>query len=139
MKCFLFHTFIFLLLSASCAFAQPQTPLLREVPVKQSGLDFVNTITENDSIHIFKYEYLYNGHGIGVADFNKDGLEDVFISGNMVPSKLFINKGKLRFEDATAHSNLAGNGTWRTGVTIADVNGDSWPDIYICHLSLIHI
>jgi len=110
-----------------------QKHLLREVTASESGLDFVNTITENDSIHIFKYEYLYNGHGIGVADFNRDGLEDVFISGNMVPSKLFINRGKLRFEDATANSNLAGNGAWRTGVTIADVNGDAWPDIYICH------
>ncbi len=133
MKRLSFHVLIVLLLCTSSAFAQSQTPLLREVPVKQSGLDFVNTITENDSIHIFKYEYLYNGHGIGVADFNRDGLEDVFVSGNMVPSKLFINRGKLRFEDATANSNLAGNGAWRTGVTIADVNGDAWPDIYICH------
>lgn len=120
-------------LVSTFVFAQQSSPLMREVSSSKSGLDFVNTIRENDSIHIFTYEYLYNGHGIGVADFNKDGLEDIFIAGNMVPGKLFLNKGALRFEDVTATSNVAGGGAWRTGVSIADVNGDSWPDIYICH------
>ena len=112
---------------------QEKKPLFVEVPPQQSGIDFTNQISENDSMHIFKYEYLYNGHGMGVADFNRDGREDVFISGNIVANKLYLNKGQLTFEDVTEKAGVAGNGAWRTGVTIADVNGDGWPDIYLCH------
>ena len=122
-----------ILFSSMWLTAQQQGPLLRKVSPGRSGVQFVNTIEENDSLHIFKYEYLYNGHGIGTADFNKDGLEDIFISGNVVPNKLYLNKGELKFEDVTANAGVVGNGYWRTGVSVADVNGDSWPDIYICH------
>jgi hypothetical protein len=121
------------ILSVSVSIAQPKSPLLVEISPKVSGLDFVNQISENDSLHIFKYEYLYNGHGIGVADFDHNGLEDIFISGNVVANKLFLNKGKLRFDDITRKAGVEGNGAWRTGVSIADVNGDGWSDIYICH------
>lgn len=98
-----------------------------------TNLKYTNTVKENDSLHILNYEYLYNGHGIGIADFNLDGLQDIFISGNTTPNKLFINRGNLVFEDVTRQANVRGNGTWSTGVSIADVNGDGLPDIYVCH------
>lgn len=100
---------------------------------KQTGISFINTITENDSLNVLKYEYLYNGAGVGVGDFNRDGLADIFFSGNTTPNKLFINVGDLRFKDITNQSAVKGNGTWSTGVSIADVNGDGWMDIYVCH------
>ena len=68
-----------------------------------------------------------------MADFNNDGLQDIFISGNSVPNKIFLNKGNLLFEDITKQAGVAGNGKWATGVCIADVNGDHLPDIYVCH------
>jgi enediyne biosynthesis protein E4 len=108
-------------------------PLFRLVPESISGIRFTNMVKENDSLHIFKYEYLYNGHGIGVGDFDQDGLEDVFIAGNVTPNKLYLNRGKLAFEDITQFAGVKGNGAWRTGVSIADVNGDGWTDIYVCH------
>jgi hypothetical protein len=108
-------------------------PLFTLLEPKKTGVKFTNTVRENDSLNVFNYEYLYNGHGIGVADFNNDGLQDIFISGNAVPNKLFLNKGDLVFEDITKQAGVAGNGTWATGVSIADVNGDHLPDIYVCH------
>ncbi|MDQ2656932.1 MAG: VCBS repeat-containing protein, partial [Bacteroidota bacterium] len=63
----------------------------------------------------------------------QDGLQDVFISGNMTANKLFLNKGHLQYEDVSRQAGIRGNGTWSTGVSIADVNGDGLPDIYVCH------
>jgi hypothetical protein len=128
-------SFWLFLCSMPLVFAQQKSakPLFTLLEPRKTGVNFTNTIREDDSLHVFKYEYLYNGHGIGVADFNNDGLQDIFISGNAVPHKLFLNKGNLTFDDITKQAAVAGNGTWATGVSIADVNGDGLPDIYVCH------
>ena len=121
--------------SGQMAVAQP---LFTRIPAKSSGVDFVNKIVEDDSLHIFRYEYLYNGNGVGVGDFDNDGLPDLFISGNTVPHKLYLNQaakksGGIRFKDVTSLAGVAGNGTWGTGVSVADVNGDGRLDVYVCH------
>jgi hypothetical protein len=115
------------------AYGQKSQPLFTELSSKQTGVQYLNNIVEDDSLNVLRYEYLYNGAGVGVGDFNGDGLEDIFFSGNTAHNKLFLNKGGFVFEDITKEAGVKGNGTWSTGVSIADVNGDGKLDIYICH------
>src|SRR4051794_12252745 len=96
-----------------------------------TNVDFKNTITENDSVNMFVNEYTYMGGGVGVGDFNHDGLQDVFFAANQVSSKLYINKGDMRFEDATEKAGVATH-AWCTGVSVIDINNDGWADIYVC-------
>ncbi|MDT0690836.1 FG-GAP-like repeat-containing protein [Salegentibacter sp. F188] len=96
----------------------------------QTGISFQNSITENDSLNFFTYSYIYLGGGLAAGDINNDGLADLFFTGNMVPNKLYINKGNLQFEDITEDAGVAGDQRWFTGVTMADVNNDGFLDIY---------
>jgi enediyne biosynthesis protein E4 len=112
---------------------KPKTETLFELlPAEQTGITFNNRIQENDTFNILTHEYIYNGGGVGIADFNNDGLEDIFFSGNLVPNKLYLNKGNLRFEDVSDVSNVNVAGRWNSGVAIADINRDGWMDLYVC-------
>lgn len=111
-----------------------QQPLQQFTDVsKTSGISFANTITESDQQNIFTYEYMYNGAGVATGDVNNDGLPDVYFTANQLPNQLYLNKGNLQFEDITAASNVAGKAGWKTGVSMADVNGDGLLDIYVCY------
>ena len=88
-------------------------------------------IVENDSINPIDVTNVYNGGGVGVADFNNDGLQDIFFCGSMVSSKLYLNKGDMVFEDITIAAGLQTN-QWCTGVSVVDINGDGYQDIYVC-------
>jgi len=104
-----------------------------KISSEQSGLTFNNTIVHDiaSKANLFDYDYFYNGAGVGVADINNDGLQDLFFCGNQVPNKLFINKGNLVFEDISTTANINTNKNWSNGVTFADVNNDGWLDIYV--------
>lgn len=98
----------------------------------ETNITFTNTITENDSVNIFDFANIYNGGGVGVGDFNNDGLQDLYFTGNMVPNKLYLNKGKMEFKDITAESKTDGGGIWSRGVAVIDINNDGLMDMYIC-------
>ena len=108
------------------------TPLFTAVSPEKSGLTFSNTLTENEIHNVFRYEYFYNGGGVSVGDFNNDGLQDLYFTGNSVSDKLYLNKGNLVFEDITDKAIKTGQEGWHTGTTLADVNADGFLDIYVC-------
>jgi hypothetical protein len=101
-----------------------------QMTADETNISFNNQITESDSINVFTNEYMYNGSGVGIGDFNNDGLPDVFFCGSMVSSKLYINKGNFNFEDITTTAGLQTN-KWCTGVSIVDINNDGFEDIYV--------
>lgn len=97
----------------------------------ETNISFNNKITESDSVNVYLNEYMYNGSGVGIGDFNNDGLPDIFFCGSMVSSRLYINKGNFKFEDVTEKAGLQTN-KWCTGVSVVDINNDGYMDIYIC-------
>jgi enediyne biosynthesis protein E4 len=111
--------------------------LFKNLPANETGITFSNRIMENDTMNVLDFEYIYNGGGVGMGDFNGDGLQDVYFTGNQVANKLYLNKSdtsdhKLKFEDITDKSKTSGNGKWCSGVAVADVNADGKMDIYVC-------
>ncbi|MGI8583710.1 MAG: FG-GAP repeat domain-containing protein, partial [Chitinophagaceae bacterium] len=121
--------YFFILFLASCS---NNTPLFKKVSSAASGILFNNTIKETDSINVLDFENIYNGGGVGIGDFNNDGLQDIYFTGNMVSNKLYLNKGQLKFNDVTKIAGVDGKGRWCRGVAVVDINNDGWQDLYVC-------
>ena len=117
----------------SIAACRSKDSLFEKISSSQSGISFNNRIVENDSINPLNVTNIYNGGGVGIGDFNNDGLADIYFTGNMVPSKLYLNKGAFEFEDITAKAGVEGMGRWARGVAVVDINNDGLMDIYICN------
>ncbi|MEX0314959.1 MAG: CRTAC1 family protein, partial [Allomuricauda sp.] len=125
---------LFLIVTLSCSHNNGRTDdnlLFKRLSEKESGIGFVNRLTENDSVNYFNYGYMYMGGGVAIGDVNNDGLEDVYFTGNMVKNKLYLNKGGLKFEDISKTAKIEGGEEWTTGVTMVDINADGWLDIYV--------
>ena len=120
--------FIIIAISISC---NQEKTLFIEIDPSQSNIHFSNRIIESDSFNILEFEYIYNGGGIGLGDFNNDGLDDIFAAGNMVDNALYLNKGNMNFEDISAKAQITSTGQWSSGVAVVDINNDGWQDIYV--------
>jgi hypothetical protein len=117
---------------SSCKSKKSGEGIFRLLSAGDSHVDFVNKNVATDSVNILDYLYFYNGAGLASADFNNDGLEDLYFVSNQASNKLYLNKGNLKFDDITEKAGIAGSGSWKTGVTVLDINGDGFKDIYVC-------
>src|SRR6476620_12421218 len=97
----------------------------------QTGITFSNTLPEKADFNILNYLYYYTGAGVAVGDIDGDGLPDLYFTSNLGPNKLYRNLGNYRFEDITTKAGVADSIGWKTGVTMADVNGEGKIDIYV--------
>jgi hypothetical protein len=126
--------FLKLTLQAFCCFlfvACQHKTLFKIIPSSESGVHFNNKIIENDSLNPIDVTNIYNGGGVGIGDFNNDSLQDICFVGNLVPNKLYLNKGNLKFEDITDVAGVDGKGQWNKGVSVIDINNDGWLDLYL--------
>lgn len=108
------------------------TALFTQLNAEDTGITFSNRITESDTMNVLTFEYINNGGGVAVGDFNNDSLPDVYFTGNMVSNKLYLNKGDFKFDDITAKAGVDGAKKWCSGVAIVDINNDNKLDIYVC-------
>lgn len=112
---------------------QKKDTLFQLLPASSTGIDFDNKVVDTKDFNVFKYRNFYNGGGVAIGDVNNDGRPDIFFTANQQSNHLYINKGNWKFEDVTAKAGVAGVHKWHTGVTMADINGDGWLDIYVCN------
>lgn len=126
------HIFLAAIVCMMAMSCKQQTTLFEEINPEKSGLQFNNLITETEELNVLNYEYIYNGGGVGIGDFNNDSLPDIYFTGNRISNKLFLNRGNLKFEDITEQASVGGNGKWSKGASIIDINNDGLMDIYVC-------
>src|ERR1051326_1291726 len=117
--------------------ARAAPPLFELLSPRATGITFVNALPESADFNILNYLYYYNGGGVAVGDVNNDGLPDLYFTSNLGANRLYLNRGNYRFEDVTARAGVADSVGWKTGVTMADVNGDGWLDIYVSAVSYL--
>jgi enediyne biosynthesis protein E4 len=107
--------------------------LFQSLPSSSTGITFQNNVVDDGDYNVFNYRNFYNGGGVAIGDVNNDGKPDIFFTSNQGDCKLYINKGNWKFEDVTAKAGVKGLRRWHTGVTMVDINGDGWLDIYVCN------
>lgn len=105
--------------------------LFSKISSNQTGVKFKNALIETTESNYYQYMYTYIGGGVAAADFNNDGLVDLFFSSNSDENKLYLNKGNFKFDDITKKAGIEKIEGFNTGVSVADVNNDGFLDIYI--------
>jgi hypothetical protein len=117
-------------------FSCKKATMFERISSSHSGIKFNNEIIENDTINPLDKLNIYNGGGVGIGDFNNDGLQDIYFIGNAVSNRLYLNKGDFKFDDVTEKAGVGGKGGWGRGVAVVDINNDGLKDIYVCNTLL---
>lgn len=112
--------------------AAPSVKVFELLPTESTGINFNNVLVETEEVNYFRYQYVYNGGGVGIGDINNDGLSDVYFTGTVADDKLYINMGDMKFEDITISAGIQQENGLKTGVSMVDINSDGWLDIYVC-------
>lgn len=129
-----FHFFCLILMMViyeSCTTKPQNAPIFELLSEQFTGVDFANKIAEDDSLNVLEFDYIYNGGGVAIGDFNADGRPDIFFTGNTVSNRLYLNQGDWKFRDVTEAAGLLREGVWSEGVTVVDINNDGYLDIYV--------
>jgi hypothetical protein len=126
-----FTLFLFLILS-SLLYSCSNDTVFTKLPTEETNITFSNRITELDTMNVLTFEYVNNGGGVALGDFNNDNLVDAYFTGNQVDNKLFLNKGNMKFEDISQKAQVEAKGKWCSGVALVDINNDKLLDIYVC-------
>ena len=122
-----FSFFFFLIFLVSCS----NDPLFKLLDSKKTGVNFNNKIELTAAYNPINLEFIYNGGGVAVGDFDLNGLPDLYFTGNMVSNELYLNKGKLQFENCTKIAGVGTNNFWSSSASVVDINNDGKPDIYV--------
>jgi|SRR5699024_329517 len=128
----MYSVIAFALAGAGCQWmeTEKQTTLFEKISADKTFIHFSNDITYDRNFNVLNYPYWYNGGGVAAGDINNDGLPDLYFTGNMVSSRLYLNKGGFEFEDITKSSGT-GTNQWAGGVSMVDINHDGYMDIYV--------
>ena len=124
------HFFALILVIVGCK-NKSSDSIFTRLSADDTHINFTNTIQETEKDNVLNYEYFYNGGGVAAADFNNDGLIDLYFTANQGEDKLYLNEGKLSFRDVTKEAGITWKGEWKTGVTVVDINNDGWQDMYV--------
>ncbi len=121
------------LLVFGCEVSTDRQARFQLMDTRDTGIDFENNLTFDKKFNVYTYRNYYNGGGVSIGDINNDGLVDLYFTANQNVNRLYLNKGNFQFEDITEKAGVGGQKAWSTGVTMADINGDGWLDIYVCN------
>jgi len=119
------------LFAAHLVSCQQEQTLFELKSPEETGITFANQIVESDSFNILTDEYIFNGGGVATADFDQNGLPDLFFTGNQVANRLYLNEGEFSFADVSEQAGILAENRWCTGSVVVDINQDGWPDIYV--------
>jgi enediyne biosynthesis protein E4 len=133
-KNYLFSLFSFILIFSACSEKKQFTSLTDA----ETGINFINQIAEDDTMNILTFEYIYNGGGVAIGDFNNDNQQDIYFTANASANQMYLNKGDLKFENITKTANVDGNNRWSSGVAAVDINNDDKLDLYVCTTARKH-
>ncbi len=120
-----------LLISSLFLYSCGNETVFTKLSAEETNIAFSNRITELDTMNVLTFEYVNNGGGVALGDFNNDKLVDVYFTGNQVDNKLYLNKGDFKFDDVSQKANVEAKGKWCSGVALVDINNDKLLDIYV--------